>query len=271
LKVAASQAEKPTDLLKMTEIRPALLTASGVSDKALKFLEESDKTEAIAGLINKFLEPSGENFVEELVYRFLLTRGDTLGGIMRNVGGFLAECKLSRAVIASLRLREGPIFVLTDTAKTWQLLRTEDADIELTLRGLSWNVGAGHRTLILNLGVPLVRKNVDLCLFDCPHKDFKPAIVKNPARYVALGELKGGIDPAGADEHWKTAGSALARIKEAFGEQGLKPFLFYVGGAIEGAMAEEIWKRLTTGWLENAANLTNADQIPSLAQWLITI
>ena len=31
-----------------------------------------------------------------------------------------------------------------------------------------------------------------------------------------FGELKGGIDPAGADEHWKTGNSALVRIRKAF-------------------------------------------------------
>ncbi|HAJ78349.1 MAG TPA: hypothetical protein DCO75_01135, partial [Fibrobacteres bacterium] len=29
-------------------------------------------------------------------------------------------------------------------------------------------------------------------------------------------ELKGGIDPAGADEHWKTAKTAIDRIVSAF-------------------------------------------------------
>jgi type II restriction enzyme len=39
--------------------------------------------------------------------------------------------------------------------------------------------------------------------------------------------LKGGIDPAGADEHWKTAGSALLRIKRAFQAEGLAPATFF--------------------------------------------
>jgi hypothetical protein len=33
---------------------------------------------------------------------------------------------------------------------------------------------------------------------------------------IALGELKGGIDPGGADEHWKTAQAAFNRIRQAF-------------------------------------------------------
>src|SRR5580658_10542209 len=45
LKAAASKASRPNDLLPMKEIRPALLTAAGVSDKANRHLQEADKTE----------------------------------------------------------------------------------------------------------------------------------------------------------------------------------------------------------------------------------
>ena len=103
LKSAAATAKTPAGLLEMKRIWSGLLTAAGVSDKAAKHLEESDKQDAIAGLISNFLEPAGDNFVEELVFRFLLTRGDTLGGSMRNVGGALAQWKLSRSIISCLR------------------------------------------------------------------------------------------------------------------------------------------------------------------------
>ncbi|MCI5218058.1 MAG: hypothetical protein D3914_02405 [Candidatus Electrothrix sp. LOE2] len=79
LKVFASKATTPKDLLKIHEIRNSLLTASGISDKAKNHLQEDDKQEAIKGLIENFLEPSGRSFIDELVYRFLLTRGDSLG------------------------------------------------------------------------------------------------------------------------------------------------------------------------------------------------
>src|ERR1039457_4424030 len=67
LKAAASKAATPNDLLKIAEIQPGLLTAAGVSDKATNHLQDSDKVEAIQGLIKTFLEPAGANFVEELV------------------------------------------------------------------------------------------------------------------------------------------------------------------------------------------------------------
>jgi hypothetical protein len=56
------------------------------------------------GLIRNFIEPAGANFVEELVFRLLLTRGDTLGGSMRNVGGALAQRKPTRAIPSTLTI-----------------------------------------------------------------------------------------------------------------------------------------------------------------------
>ena len=88
---------------------------------------------------------------------------------------------------------------------------------------------------------------------------------------MAVGELKGGIDPAGADEHWKTARTALERIREAFQQTGAAPATFFIGAAIERKMAEEIWRQLEAGVLDNAANLTNDTQVASLSRWLCTL
>ncbi len=124
------------------------------------------------------------------------------------------------------------------------------------------------RTLIYNLTVPFFRNNVDLSLFNCGAEDLKRDTYKNPSSYIALGELKGGIDPAGADEHWKTARTALNRIHEAFKKHKLRPHTFFIGAAIEPKMASEIWSLLKRGVLGNAANLTDEDQIASTTRWL---
>ncbi len=92
------------------------------------------------------------------------------------------------------------------------------------------------------------------------------ALEKN---YIALGELKGGIDPAGADEHWKTANSALNRIRKSFSEKKLNPKTFFIGAAIENSMAYEIFKQLQNGTMNNAANLTNDDQLTEICNWII--
>ncbi|KYC40267.1 restriction endonuclease [Scytonema hofmannii PCC 7110] len=272
LKIRTHQVKKPQDLLQMQDIRPALLAAAGISDKAAGYLQEQDKIDAIEGLIKNFLEPVGEEFLEELVYRFLLTRGDTLGGMMRNIGGVLAERKFTRAVISALRLSAISYKWLDKESKSWLDQPEEDTDIELRVKGLSWvPENKEHRTLMYNIVVPIVRKNIDICLFNCNPIQVNTSLLKNPNAYIALGELKGGIDPAGADEHWKTANSALERIRSSFKKHSLNPCTFFVGAAIENSMAEEIWHQLNSGKLSNAANLTYADQVASLCAWLITL
>lgn len=86
-----------------------------------------------------------------------------------------------------------------------------------------------------------------------------------------LDELKNEINPAGADEHWKTARTALERIRIAFSKRGLNPHIFFVGAAIEQKMSSEIWRMLKKGTLENAANLTDDAQIASLSRWLCSL
>lgn len=271
LKAAASKAKVATDLLKIKEIGAALLTAAGVSDKAANHLQALDKREAVTGLIKNFLEPAGASFVEELVFRFLLTRGDTLGGSMRNIGGFMAQKKLTRSTIAHLNLAGKSCQWLHSNTKVWEDLPEDDADVELHLRGLTWTTKKHPRTLIYNRVVPIVRNNIDLCLFDCSPAALTRDVLNNPAAYIALGELKGGIDPAGADEHWKTARTALNRISTAFTENNHKPHTFFIGAAIEAKMASEIWKLLQNGSLDNAANLTDENQIASITRWLCSL
>jgi len=271
LKYAANKANTPNGLLKIPEIQPALLTAAGVSDKAKNHLRDADKRVAIKELIKNFLEPAGVDFVEELVFRFLLTRGDTLGGSMRNIGGFLAQKKLTRSIIAYLRLTGRKCLWLHSQNDAWNELNEEDADTEIHLRGLYWNANHNHRTLLYNLTIPITKNNVDLSLFNCSPNELTREILRTPSIYVALGELKGGIDPAGADEHWKTARTAILRIQEAFAKYGLKPSLFFIGAAIEAKMATEIWQMLKQKKIENAANLTVEDQIASIASWFCNL
>ena len=277
LQLAASQARNPTDLLKIKGIEKGLLTAAGLSDKSLIHLMPEDKIEAINGLIRNFLEPAGANFVEELVFRFLLIRGDTLGGSMRNVGGALAQRKLTRAIISTLNIAGTSYCWQHTKTKKWLAMTNNDPEIELFLRGISWKNEFGDRTLIYNLHVPIVKSNVDLCLFNLSPSELianksnliDPAIA---ASYImALGELKGGIDPAGADEHWKTAQAALNRIREAFSRIGYSPLTFFVGSAIARRMAGEIWDQLENGTLSNAANLNESNQIASISRWLCNL
>jgi len=272
LKVSARSAKRPRDLLEIEGIRAALLTAAGFSDKATKQTEKKDQTNAIQDFIERFLEPAGKNFVEELVYRFLLTRGDSLGGSMRNAAGKLGERKFTRALISALTLTGTTYQWLNRVSNTWIQETRDNADIELSLKALSWKKHGETRTLIYNRTIPFVdNKNIDICLLRCAPDEVEHAIQETPERFIASGELKGGIDPAGADEHWKTARTALTRIKDAFANANLSPDLFFIGAVIVGSMAQEIWGQLEEGTLKNAANLTNPDQVASLVNWLVDL
>jgi len=271
LQDAASTAKTPADLLTIKGIESGLLTAAGLSDKAINHLLPQDKEESIKRLIKHFLEPAGAKFVEELVFRFLLTRGDKLGGSMRNIGGALAQRKFTRAIISTLTIAGITYRWQHSKSRKWVDMTDDDAGIEFSLRGLNWQVENQGRTLIYNLIVPIVENNVDMCLFSLPPDELESRRYRAAESYLALGELKGGIDPAGADEHWKTARAALDRIRESFSKAGCLPHTFFVCGAIEKKMADEIWTQLEAGKLSNAANLNEANQVASISRWLCSL
>jgi hypothetical protein len=267
LRAAAERAGNAAALLNMQHIQAGLLTAAGVSDKAEHHLQPQDRRAAIANLIDNFLLPAGNAFVEELVYRFLLTRGDSLGGAMRNYTGAVAQQRLSAALLARLR-NEGGAFLWRGDGRVWAAAPQDDAAAALVMNGIHWVSRQGPRTLVYNLTVPQVRKNIDLCLFNVLPANLNQRVQGNAGNYLALGELKGGIDPAGADEHWKTARTALNRINAGFAEHGHPVHTFFIGAAIVNDMANEIWNMLEGENLENAANLTNDTQLASIVRWL---
>ena len=80
---------------------------------------------------------------------------------MRNIGGALAQRKLSRMIISCLTLAKIPVQGLQTFNNTWITITEDNADIEIYLRALSWAGPRGERTLIYNLTVPLVKNNID--------------------------------------------------------------------------------------------------------------
>ena len=74
-----------------------------------------------------------------------------------------------------------------------------------------------------------------------------------------------------ADEHWKTANTALDRIRTSYAIKGLQIQTSFVGAAIERAMAGEIYSQLRRGIMTNGANLTNTNQLVEYCNWLLDI
>jgi len=272
-KVLASKAKTAKELLKIRDIRFALITAAGLSDKAETYFSEADKDKAILNLIENFLEPAGEYFVEEAVYRYLLIKGDTLGGSMRNIVGFLAQQKLIRALLSNFSVSGISYQWLDNKSKKWEENLSNDFAIEERLKALLWKTSKGKsRVLAFNLNVPIVKNNVDICLFNADIKTYDNGkIVNIPQKILMLGELKGGIDPAGADEHWKTGNTALNRIRNSFEKNNLQIFTSFIAAAIEKKMATEIFEQLKNKTLSCAANLTIDTQIVHYCKWLMEI
>lgn len=276
LKVLANRCTVPKDLLSVVEIRNSLVAASGLSTKSLAYMNETDINVAISGLIEEFLEPAGVAFVDELVYRYLLIKGDALGGQARNLAGALGERKLLRCLLSVLAILGVNYKWLDKEDKKWKSPPITELTLERRIKAISWTANNRARTIALNINVPLVNKNVDLCLLEGKGEELhlsgtfsKSSIHKDISKYISLGELKGGIDPAGADEHWKTANTALSRIRNSFKSTDLDISTFFVGAAIENSMAQEIFDQLTTNTLTNAANLHNEEQLVELCMWLV--
>ena len=197
---------------------------------------------------------NGKQWKSEILYRYLLTRGDSLGGAMRNVTGALANQRFVEAVVKALRQRgaEGQF----DTSRS--------------NRGKVQRITWKDRRLVFDRTSGIIGKNIDVILLRTSVPDATDkALLSAEDSYVACGELKGGIDPAGADEHWKTGRSALERIRRAF--SGPMPQLFFVAAAIAPSMAEEIFEELRCGTLDMAANLNKPSQLAAVASWLVNL
>lgn len=274
-KTMAALTKGPEDFLHMSQIRPFMLTAACLSDKSIQHLNNEDYTMVINELIDKFLKPAGAAYIDETIYRFLLTKGDAVGGTMRNRIGAMGQEKLVRCLLSCMAVR-GIDYQWVDKDQNrfaWKAKPADDTDVEKKIKAMYWKNEKGDRCLGFNMTISTVKKNVDICLFEANKTLFNSGKIAkdHPNAAIMLGELKGGIDPAGADEHWKTANTALARIRSSFAAAEHPIQTSFVGAAIEKAMANEIFEQLTNGTMTNAANLTNNDQLVEYCNWLIEL
>lgn len=244
---------EPQELIRIGEIRDDLVTAAGFSDKATNYFSSSELENALLEVLQEIERKAGPDWRTEIIYRFLLTRGDTLGGVMRNIMGAEAKAKFAEAILKALKSKDiSPSIICSRT------------NID-KVQQISWP----ERILLFDKTPKLIGKNVDVILLHQAESHVSvTALLDRKDNYLVCGEVKGGIDPAGADEHWKTAYGALARIREKF--QRGQPKLFFVGAAIENSMADEIFSQLQSGLLNHAANLNVSQQVSDLAAWLVS-
>jgi len=197
-----------TSLLDKEHLLPQLAVAAGISDKAMAHFSDEELAESVLDVLGVIEDRAGTLWREEIVYRFLLTKGDALGGSMRNLVGELAQDEFVGALCEELESRNAQY--TTATNRSGRINR------------IQW----GNRVLLFNRRSPVVRKNIDVILLAQPQDELSDAdLLRCAEHYLVCGELKGGVDPAGADERWKTAQSALDRVRTAMRGNALPYFL----------------------------------------------
>ena len=244
-----------SEAARRVDIQAQLISAAGFSDKGRSHLTDEELATALRKVIETIASQTPDGWREELVYRYLLTRGDSLGGSMRNITGALAGKQFSDAVIGAIMQRNMSSTIVRSPSNPDKV------------QSITWP----SRLLLFDKKPNFIGNNIDVILLATTGlEQTLREQLEEKQNYLACGELKGGIDPAGADEHWKTANSALGRIHQCFTTSD-RPALFFVGAAIEAAMAEEIFKQLTNRRLTYAANFTVPQQVADLASWLVEL
>lgn len=273
--ILEQKTKQAKDILLLDEIQNSCYEAAGVSVKANNYLTRNDLKDILQEFIKEFLEPAGTGYIDELIFRYLLAAGDALGGRMRNLVGSIANEKLTRNIISQLLVLDLSFEYFDKQSNLWLNAEKYTIDQVPDIRAIRWVLRSGEkRQLIYNLKVPIVKKNIDLVVLNTHSDDLKGKYLKETLEkadsYILLGELKGGIDPAGADEHWKTASTALARVRDGFRKRKIDIPLVFIGAAIQTSMSHEIFEQYSDGRLANCANLTVDNQLVNLCNWLVS-
>ncbi|OBX78205.1 AvaI/BsoBI family type II restriction endonuclease [Faucicola atlantae] len=235
-------------------MRAFLLSACMLSNKSLGHLSITEQDAIIRNSIDFNSIYNNRIYREKLVYRYFLTCGDTLGGVMRNAIGQAAQNVLTSEII--------------DTLVGWGITPIEGRNRANKITRLSWEYNNLSKTIFFDQKPSFLGNSVDFVVTQGPINT--PGSLHDINSINACGELKGGVDPAGADEHWKTARAALRRIEDMYTQNNLNPpELYFIGAAIENSMAREIFQDLQTGKLHGAANLMKPQQLREVVELII--
>lgn len=212
--------------------------------------------------------------------------GDSLGGVSRNEVGRLASAQVIRLLalhlhrkwrVASITYRlKGRVMPgdeddddQVDSGVAQVLIVSPEMDLEGILDRLE-SQRVKYRELTM--------RNGNRLLLDRQHEWQGPegkAFRIGPDLHAQsplvdmlwAGEIKGGADPAGSDEHWKTATQALSRILEACEKTGRsKPDLSFLATIIVERVAREAQAWIEQGRLSSVYNLTKITESPTERQ-----
>ena len=202
--------------------------------------------------------------------------GDSLGGVSRNEIGRAASAHVIRYLIShwfKLGYLESIAYALKDNyefdddeqetkevnVETGLLSVSPDVDIEAFLDRVE-SRRVKYQELTLRNGYRLLLDK-QITWYDSNNKFYKigPDLYSRSVEVdmVWAGEIKGGADPAGSDEHWKTATQALTRIIDAADVTGrLKPKLSFMATILVDRVAIEAQQWVNEGILTSVYNLT---------------
>jgi hypothetical protein len=226
-----------------------LTAATMLSQKSLLYFSTDEQNLIISEIID-FSKFNDEQYLEKLKYQYLMNSGESLGGSMRNLIGQKAQNHFILNILKTLN----------DKGYKYNIVKNKKGKIVQ----ISWN----DRCIFFDKKPKIVGKSIDFIVVkgnSAINND-----IENLDDYIICGELKGGVDPAGADEHWKTGLSALNRIDKVFNDYNKKrPILIFLGSAIASFMAGEIFHLLEKKWLGSAANINNNQQLQNIVNLII--
>lgn len=189
----------------------------------------------------EFSKLKEQNYLNELERYYLMTSGESIGGKLRNIIGQKGN-EIFLDYILKFLTENNIQYTVIKKNDNYQSIETNDV------------------VFLFNKKPKFIGKSVDFILLK-KNTDGKYNI-EDPNSYISIGELKSGIDPAGADEHWKTAATAIFRIHKCFESLNIKtPEVFFIGGAISRHMADEIINMINKRKISAAANLNYQNQM----------
>jgi hypothetical protein len=146
---------------------------------------------------------------------------------------------------------------------TGELIFTDNIDLDNQLNTLE-KYRVKYREMILKNGYSLLLDR-QIVWYDDKGKDYRigPDLHSNNGiiDMIWAGEIKGGADPAGSDEHWKTATKALQRIIDAAEATNReKPKLSFLATILVDRVALEAQQWINEGKLTSVFNLTKISE-----------
>lgn len=244
--------EQEKDILENIISTPILfdfiIGATMLSQKSLQHFSKSEIKKYIKDNVD-LDRITEQNYLNELERYYLMSAGETIGGKIRNIIG----------------KKGNDIFI--EYIKNYFYINNINYEV-IEKNGNVQKIYTNKLVILFNKKPNFIGKSVDFMVLK--KYDDGSYNIEDHHQYISVGELKSGIDPAGADEHWKTAATALKRIHQSFVKEGIdSPNIYFIGGAISKHMASEILQNIENDKLKYAANLNYQEQMENIIEHLL--